>query len=98
MFIHRKYEAMFIIKPDLSENDKKSVLSQINEAVVKNGGNISLSNIWAEKKKLTFVIKRFHEGTYYLINWTSGGEAIDKLRDIFKLNESILRVLITKVE
>lgn len=94
----KKYEAMFIIKPDLSENDKKSVLSQINEAVAKNGGNVSSANIWAEKKKLTFVIKKFHEGTYYLVNWTSGGEAIDKLRDIFKLNENILRVLITKSE
>ncbi len=94
----KKYEAMFIIKPDLSENDKKSVLSQINEAVVKNGGNISSSNIWAEKKKLTFVIKKFHEGTYYLVNFTSGGDAIAKLRDIFQLNEHILRVLITKME
>ncbi|MFH1441914.1 MAG: 30S ribosomal protein S6 [Candidatus Omnitrophota bacterium] len=94
----RKYEAMFIIKPDLSENDKKSVLSQINEAIVKNDGNVSSANIWAEKKKLTFVIKKFHEGTYYLVNFTSGGDAIAKLNNIFKLNENILRVLITNVE
>lgn len=98
MSIHKKYEAMFIIKPDLSENDRKSVLSQINETIVKNGGNVSASNIWAEKKKLTFVIKKFHEGTYCLVNFTSGGEVIVKLRDIFKLNENILRVLITKME
>ena len=90
------YEAMFIIKPDLSDADKKSLFSQISDAVVKNNGNVSQANIWSEKRKLHFSIKKYREGVYYLVNFTIGTDAIAKLKHIYKLNEDILRVLITR--
>ncbi|MBM3243552.1 MAG: 30S ribosomal protein S6, partial [Candidatus Omnitrophica bacterium] len=34
-----KYEAMFIVKPDLSEEDKNSLFQQINDIVAKHKGN-----------------------------------------------------------
>lgn len=45
-----KYEAMFIIKPDLSEEEKKSVFEQISEAVIKNNGKINQAAVWSERK------------------------------------------------
>jgi hypothetical protein len=35
-----KYEAMLIVKPDLSDEDKKALFKQVDEAVTKNGGQI----------------------------------------------------------
>lgn len=90
----RKYEAMFILRSDLSEDEKKSLFSQINDAVVKNNGNVAQASIWAEKRKLFFPIKRYQEGTYYLVNFNVAAEAIEKIRHAYKLNEFILRVLI----
>ena len=91
-----KYEAMFIVKPDLSDADKKSLFTQIGEAVLKNNGNVSQANIWSEKRKMHFSIKQYHEGIYYLMNFTIAPDAVAKLKQIYKLNENILRVLITK--
>ena len=93
-----KYEAMFIIKPDLSEDKKKSLFSQINEAVVKNNGNVGQANIWSEKRKLYFTIKKCREGIYYLMDFSLEPKAIKEITHAYKLNENILRVLITKVE
>lgn len=93
-----KYEAMFIVKPDLSDADKKLLFSQISDVVVKNNGNVSQANIWSEKRKLYFSIKKYREGIYYLMNFTIAPDAIIKLKQIYKLNENILRVLITKVK
>jgi small subunit ribosomal protein S6 len=94
----KKYEAMFIIKPDLSEDEKKALFSQIDDAVVKNNGKVLQANVWSERKKLIFPIKKQHEGIYYLINFNAPPEADVKIRQAYKLNESILRVLITKIE
>lgn len=94
----RKYEAMFIIRPDLSETDRKALFSQLGETIAKNNGKLTQANIWAERRKLQFPIKKHHEGTYYLINFLAPTEAIAKLRYIYKLNENILRVLILKAE
>jgi small subunit ribosomal protein S6 len=93
-----KYEAMFIIKPDLSEDDKKTLFNQIHDAVLKNNGNILQASIWSEKRKLYFTIKKYREGSYYLINFSLTPEGITKIRHVYKLNENILRVLITKTE
>lgn len=94
----RKYEAMFIIKPDLSEEEKKSVTEQISEAILKNNGKVASAAVWAEKKKLYFKIKRYLEGTYYLVNFTCPPAAIAAINHAYRLNENILRVLISNME
>jgi len=93
-----KYEAMFIVKPDLSEEAKKELFNQIHEAVVKNNGQVSGGSVWAEKRKLYFTIKKCREGLYYLLNFSIAPQAIKEIRQAYKLNENILRVLITLVE
>ncbi|MFA6350348.1 MAG: 30S ribosomal protein S6 [Candidatus Omnitrophota bacterium] len=93
-----KYEAMFIIKPDLGEEDRKALFNQISEVIVKNEGQVTNASIWAERKRLFFPLKRYKEGTYYLVNFTSPGLALTKISNIFKMNESILRNLIVALE
>jgi small subunit ribosomal protein S6 len=90
-----KYEAMFIIKPTLSEEERKVIFNQISDAIIKNGGAVSKAAIWSEKRKLYFTIKKFQEGVYYLVNFDLTPASIVKIRQAYKINENILRVLIT---
>ncbi|MDP3731854.1 MAG: 30S ribosomal protein S6 [Candidatus Omnitrophota bacterium] len=94
----KKYEAMFIVKPDLSEDEKKTLFNQIGEAVTKNNGNVSGGSVLSEKRKLFFPIRRCREGTYYLLQFTAEPKSITDVNHAYKLNENILRVLITKIE
>ncbi len=92
-----KYEGMFIVKPDLAEEEKKTVFGQINDAIAKNNGDIASSAIWSERRKLCFPIKKCREGIYYLLNFNlEDPQKMSQIRQIYKLNENILRVLITK--
>ena len=93
----KKYEAMIIIKPDLSEDKRKALFSQINDTIVKNNGKVTQANIWSEKKKLAFPIRKYQEGVYYLVNFSVAPVAILKINYAYKLNEDILRVLIIKI-
>lgn len=92
-----KYEAMFIIRPDMTEEERKSLFSQINDVIAKREGKVLTANVWAEKKKLYFPIKKYLEGTYYLMSLNSVPQAIKEMQHLFKLNENILRVLILKI-
>ncbi|MBU1998850.1 MAG: 30S ribosomal protein S6 [Candidatus Omnitrophota bacterium] len=91
-----KYEAMLIVRADLSEEDKKSLCASIAEAITKNGGEVNEAGVWIERKKLAFMIKRYPEGTYYLVNFNAPAQAITKIRYAYRLNEYILRSLITR--
>ena len=93
-----KYEAMLIVKPDLSDEDKKTLFKQIDDAVIKNNGQISQSAVWAERRKFYFPINKFQEGVYYLVAFTALPQAVKELRNIYKLNENILRVLFTRMD
>jgi len=93
-----KYEAMVIVKPDLSDDDKKTLFKQIDDAVVKNAGQITSSGIWAERRKFYFPINKFMEGIYYLVAFSAPPVAIKELRSIYKLNENILRVMFTRMD
>ena len=94
----KKYEAMFIIKPDLSDEEKKALFNQISEAVTKNNGNVIAASVWSEKRKLFFPIKRYREGIYYLLQFTIVPTSVKDINQAYKLNENILRVLITSLE
>ena len=94
----KNYEAMFIVKPDLSEEGKKELFNQINDAVVKNQGSVSAGSVWAEKRKFLFPIKKQQEGLYYLLSFSALASAIGEIKRVYQLNEFILRVLITAVE
>ncbi len=94
----KKYETMFIIRPDLSEDERKALFNQINDVLIKNNGKVTQANIWSEKKKLAFPIRKYREGVYYLVSFTVGPEAITKINYAYKLNENILRTLVIKIE
>lgn len=91
----KKYEAMVIVKPDLNDDEKKNLFTQINDAVTKLNGKITTSGVWSEKRKLFFPIKKYREGVYYLVNFTMDPATVNKVTVAYKLNENILRVLIT---
>ncbi len=93
-----KYEAMFIVKPDLSEEDKKTTFSQMHDVITKNKGTVSEGAVWAERRKLCFPIKKYQEGVYYLMTFDAPPESITEIKYLYRVNESILRVLITRVE
>jgi len=93
-----KYEAMFIVKPELTDDDKKTLFSQIGEVVSKNNGSVLSGAVWSEKRKLFFPLKRHREGIFYLLQFNAPGESIKDITHAYKLNENILRVLITKQE
>ena len=92
-----KYEAMFIVKPDLGEEERKVLFQQMADAVTKNQGSVTNSAVWQERKKLFFPLKRYHEGLYYLMNFSASSSAVKDISHAYKLNENILRVLISRL-
>lgn len=89
------YEAIFVIKPDLKEDDVKNLFKVIGEAVTKNGGNVKKEESWG-KRQLVYPVKKFKEGYYYKLDFEVLPAAISKLEGAYKLNAEILRTMITK--
>jgi len=89
------YEGIFIVKPDLKEEDVKNVLKSIGEILTKNGGSMKKEEVWG-KKQLAYPVEKFKEGYYYKLDFTAASDAIAKMEGLYKLNSDILRTMITR--
>lgn len=93
----RKYEIMYIIAPNLEEAATKETIERYNEVLTSNGAELEKVDEMG-KRRLAYEINDFHEGFYVLINVQAGSEAIAEFNRLIKINENVIRVLITKDE
>lgn len=89
------YEILFIIKPELKEEELKNVTKVIADSVTKNGGTIKKEENWG-KKQLVYPVKKAKEGYYYKLDFTAPPDAVEKLEAGYRLNADILRTMVTK--
>ena len=93
-----KYELVVIVDAALPHADKEAVVKEASDLITKTGGQIINNQVWLEKHKFSFRMKKVIEGTYYLINFEMARAGVAKIREPLRLNERILRSLITRVE
>ena len=94
----RKYEIMFIVRPDLEENAVKETVKKLEKVLTDNKAVITLSKELGQKE-FAYEIKGFKSGFYYLYNIDSQDDAAIKEFDrVSSIDESVVRHLILNVE
>ena len=88
---------MFIIKPDIDKEELERTVSSIEGTISKNGGRVTNSQKWA-RRELAYSIKKYKEGEYYLFEFEAESKSISPIEGAYRLNENILRMLITVKE
>ena len=91
------YEGVFIFKANLDNDLQEKLVTEIKEVITKNKGEVENVQSWG-KRKFTFLINKQSEGIYYLVLFKLKADSVKKIESIFKLNDSILRVLIIRKE
>lgn len=94
----RRYEIMFIVRPDLGEEDVKKVVKTFTEILSKNGAKVTDSKDMGQRE-LAYEIKNYQNGFYYLINLDSSDDkAINEFDRQARNSKDIIRHLVTKIE
>ena len=91
------YEGLFIVSPALAKEDLEKALSYIREQITKHKGTIEKAEDLG-KRKLSYRIGKQREGQYYLLNFKVEPQLVKEIERAYKLNEAILKVLITRKE
>jgi len=89
------YEGLFIVKPDIKDEDVKNVFKVINELVVKSGGTVKKEDVWG-KRPLASLVKKCKEGHYLKLDFEAPSETVAKLEAACKLNTDIIRAMISR--
>ncbi|HOV32086.1 MAG TPA: 30S ribosomal protein S6 [Candidatus Hydrogenedens sp.] len=89
----RTYEALFIVSPEMEDDDIQTIAREAENLVVKGGGTIVRSEVWG-RRRLAYKVKKFTEGVYILIRFQSSPNFIARLENYFRLNEQIIRHIV----
>ncbi|MHB1125592.1 MAG: 30S ribosomal protein S6 [Bacillota bacterium] len=93
----RDYETLFIIKPDLDEEQTTAVADKFVGLIGDNGGEILKVERWG-KRRLAYEVKKYNDGVYVLIRFKGTPEVVLELERILKITDEILKYLITRQE
>jgi len=92
----RYYETLYIINPNLSDEENGEVITKFNDLVEKNKGVLIKVDEWG-KRTLAYEIKKFKKGSYVLLNYCGQGSIIAELERGMKLDERILQYQTVKL-
>lgn len=92
-----QYETVFIMTPVLSEEQMMDTVNKFKKILTDNGSEIVYENNWG-LRKLAYPIQKKNTGFYYLIEFKSEGDLINKVETEFRRDERIMRFLTVKLD
>ena len=90
----KKYELLYILRPDPEEDARKKVVESLSDLLTKNGAKVNKTEEWG-LKQLAYEIKKFTKGYYVLVKFEAEKAALDEFDRMTKINQNVLRFLIT---
>ncbi|PXW89794.1 SSU ribosomal protein S6P [Streptohalobacillus salinus] len=86
----RKYEIMYIIRPNIEDEAKTALIERFNSILTDNGAEITKVDEKG-KKRLAYEINDFRDGYYVLISFTGDEQAINEFDRLAKFSDDIIR-------
>ncbi len=93
----QSYEMMYILRPDLSEEQVGNAVSKYRDFLKEYGAEDIQIKIWG-KRRLAYEIKRLLDGIYVQMNYKAGGEQVAPLERAMRLSDEVIRYLTIKLK
>ena len=91
------YETVFIVRPDLQQEELDKELEFYKNNIEQNGGKILKVEPWG-KQTMAYDIENFREGVYFLIQFEADTEYHKELSMRFRYNENVLRFVLVCID
>jgi small subunit ribosomal protein S6 len=93
----RIYEQLFIVKPDAPEEEIDQFIEQMKTVVTSAGGTVDKVDKWG-KRKLAYRVDRFREGSYVLVQFSSGPETVKEFERRLRVSDLVLKFLTVRID
>ena len=89
------YETMYILRPDIPEEEVESHLTKYRDILVEAGAEV-LDNQMRGKRRLAYAINKNKEGIYVQLSHNGDGQQVAVLEKAMRLSEDVIRYLTVK--
>ena len=89
------YETMYILRPDIPEEEVDSHLKKYSEILEKSGTEV-LDSQMRGKRRLAYPIAKHKEGIYVQLSHNGDGQQVALLERAMRLSEDVIRYITVK--
>lgn len=93
----RKYELVYVVSPDASEEQVTALHDQVQAIVGRFGATIEKTENWG-RRKLAYEIGHHREGTYVLEVIHGGGDLMKEIDRRLKVTDEVIRHIVVRVD
>jgi len=95
--MNRTYEVMFIVRPDLQEEDLDKLIEGFSGTVTSNGGEVKSVEKMG-RRRLAYVVRKFQDGQYILMNVAADGKLIAELERRLRVTEQVIKFITVRTD
>ncbi|HEY0566128.1 MAG TPA: 30S ribosomal protein S6 [Terriglobales bacterium] len=88
----RSYEVMYIIRPDLTEEDLDKLITTMEHNVETAGGVLKNTERMG-RRRLAYNVRKFNDGFYILMNIEGEGKVVAEIERRLRVSEPVIKFI-----
>ena len=93
----RTYEVMYIVRPDLAEEETERVISTVESGATAAGLTVKSVERMG-KRRLAYKVRKFQDGLYVLLTVEGAGGAVAELERRLRVAEPVIKYITVRVD
>lgn len=93
----RDYEVMYIIRPNIEEEQQKDLIENFNNILTNNGATVEKVDEMG-LRRLAYTIDDYRDGYYVVVNFKSDENAVNEFDRQAKFSDDIVRHMIVRLD
>ncbi len=95
--MQRIYELMFIVRPDMTEEDQDKLVANLESQVGTAGGTVKSVERMG-KRRLAYLVRRFQDGIYILMTLEGDGAMVKEVERRLRVTEPVIKFITVRVD
>jgi small subunit ribosomal protein S6 len=95
--MQRTYEIMFIIRPDLTEEDNDKIISSLETQANSAGATVKHVERMG-KRRLAYVVRGFQDGLYVMLTVEGSGNAVHEIERRMRVTEQVIKFITVRMD
>ncbi len=93
----RLYEVMFIVRPDVEDEEADKLIAGFSSTVT-NGGGVVKSVEKMGRRKLAYMVRKFNDGNYVLMTIEANGAVVLELERRLRVTEPVIKFITVRID
>ena len=95
--MQRFYEVMFIVRPDVADEDLDKLIAALEQTVTGGGGAVR-STEKLGRRKLAYMVRKFNDGNYVLLTIDADGVLVAELERRLRVSEPVIKFITVRMD